>query len=151
MRKFTTIALLAALVLCLAACSRGGASASQPAPTEAPAGTAEPTATPSSDVLAKLAASDTDAAVAKTQTPPASNTDLEVDGEAYEKAKACEGLTIFDLYAAIGQPAETPTYGPSCLQENAQDGMLRYKGFYVWTVRTDTEEIVHQVSLDEGE
>ena len=96
-----------------------------------------------------MAASDTDAAASRqSHVPPASSTDLEIDGEAYDKATDCIGMTIFDLYAAIGQPIETPVYAPSRLQENAQDGTLVYKGFTVWTLRTDTQEIVHDVYLD---
>lgn len=140
MKKRIAIILLAAAVLSLAACGRGG---SQPSPTAAPS------PTPNTDDLAIMAASDTDATASRqSHVPPASATDLEIDAAAYDKAIDCIGLTIFDLYAAIGQPLQAPAYAPSSVQDDAQDGTLTYKGFTVWTLRTDAQEIVHEVYLD---
>ena len=140
MKKIISILLLTAALFCLAACDRGQ-SASDPAPS--------PTPSPTNDDLAILAASDTDAAAAvQSHVPPASSTDLEVDGAAYEKALSCVGMTIFDLYDTIGQPQQAPTYVASSQQENAQDGTLPYQGFSVKTLRTETEETVRDVVLN---
>lgn len=139
MKKCIAIILLAAALLCLAACSRDQAAAEP---------TSEPIATPSMDEMALAAASDTDAVASRqSHVSPASSTDLEIDGEAFEKATDCIGLTIFDLYGAIGQPLQSPVYEPSS-QQNAQDGTLVYKGFSVTTLRTDTQEIIQDVVLD---
>lgn len=144
MKKLIPILLLSAALLSLAACDRG--SASQPDYTPMPS------ATPTNDELAIMAASDTDAAASvQSHIPPASSTDLEIDGEAYDKATACVGMTIFDLYTAIGQPAQTPVYTVSASQTDAQQGALIYKGFTVYTLRTSTEETVQRVELTLGD
>ena len=140
MKKRTVILLLAAALLCLAACSRGGS--------DQAAATPEPSATPTTDELALMAASDTDAVASRqSHVPPESPTDLLIDGPAYDKATGCVGKTIFDLYAAIGQPVQTPVYAPSATQQNAQEGTLIYTGFNVITLRTDTSEVVQRVDL----
>lgn len=140
MKKTISIILLASVAMCLSACHRT-AEVSEAAPTPVP--------TASQDELAILAASDTDAATSvQSHVPPASPTDLQIDGAAYEAALTCVDKTIFDLYVAIGQPAQTPVYAPSAVQENAQEGTLVYTGFTVRTLRTDTEEIVQQVDLN---
>lgn len=142
MRKIIPIILLAAMALSLTACHHNETAA---------APEASPSPTPSQDELAILAASDTDAAAAvQSHVPPASSTDLQVDGAAYEKAMDCVGLTIFDLYAAIGKPIETPVYAPSATQEGVQEGTLVYMGFSVTTERTDTEELVRAVNVAGG-
>lgn len=143
MKKIVALLLAALLVVSFAACDRFGKD--EPAQVEA---TPEPT--PDESLAAELEASATDVAQAnQTHTPPASPTDLGYDEELFAKAQECIGLTVQELYEAIGEPQEEPTYGPSCLQEDAEDGMLLYDGFYVWTIRTEESEIVHDVDLDE--
>lgn len=142
MKKSIPILLLTAALLSTAACSRGG---------EAAEATPAPTASPNPDELTIMAASDTDAAASvQSHVPPASDTDLQIDGEAYDKAAGCIGKTIFDLYAAIGQPRQTPLYVVSDAQQNAQEGTLSYTGFDVHTLRTSTTEIVQRVELTVG-
>lgn len=125
------IALLLTALLLAGLCACGGHD-------EAAAPTAEPTEDPA------LAASQSDAALAAQNTPPASGTDAVPSGD---MARAMEyvGQPVEELYAALGQPAEEPVYGPSCLTEGAEDGILTYPGFYVWTVRTADGETVQDV------
>ena len=153
MKKLLLTLTICALALSLVACRKDGSDRAD----------AKPTPTPNwSDVLA---ASASDAANAK--TPPASATDAtaqptveqtpEVKAasapataqDAYEKARACIGLSVQELYDAVGQPTGEPVYGPSCLQVDAEDGMLPYDGFSVWTVRSADAETVHDVYLNE--
>lgn len=142
MKKTILALLLAAAFLSLAACGRGSEQAAEPSPSPSP----------NADELDIAAASDTDAAAARqSHVPPASDTDLQIDGAAFDKAVDCIGMTIFDLYAAIGQPSQTPVYTTSARQENAQDGTLPYKGFNVQTLRTSTQEIVLDVVLALGD
>lgn len=142
MKRILALGLLCALMAGVCACAR----TAEPAP--------EPTATPEPtiDPAAEVAASATDAAAnAQSHTPPASSTDTVSADDTLAAAEACVGLAVEELYAAVGQPAEEPQYAPSCLQDGAEDGMLYYDGFYVWTVRTETEEIVHAVYPDGDE
>ncbi len=148
MKKILSLLLFAAIAFSLGGCG-GHAGAPVGAGT-----TPTPTATP--DMSDILTASATNASEGK--TPPASGTDTQqtqseptaqTSQEAYEKALACVGLPVEELYAAVGQPTGTPTYGPSCLQVDAEDGMLPYDGFSVWTVRSSTAETVHEVYLSE--
>ncbi len=75
----------------------------------------------------------------------ASETDAEEPADpAVSAAQDCVGQPVEALYAAVGEPVSAE-YGTSCLEENAEDGMLYYDGFYVWTVRTESEELVHAV------
>ena len=53
-----------------------------------------------------------------------------------------------ELFAAIGEP-ESSQYASSCEVDGGEDGMQFYDGFYVWTLRTDEEELVRAVYLDE--
>ena len=131
MKRKSLVALVLVLVLLLGLCACGGHD-------EAAAPTAEPTEDPA------LAASQSDAALAAQNTPPASGTDAVPSGD---MARAMEyvGQPVEELYAALGQPAEEPVYGPSCLTEGAEDGILTYDGFYVWAVRTATGELIQDV------
>ncbi|MCD8322188.1 MAG: YgdI/YgdR family lipoprotein [Oscillospiraceae bacterium] len=143
MKKIVSILLAAGMVFALAACSSNEGSAE-----EVPEATATPTA-------AELqAASESDAA-ALAEASQASSTDAAAETEpeawdesAYETAQEYIGLTVEELYAAIGEPTETQ-YAASCLQENAEDGMLFYDGFYIWSLRTEDSEIVYQVYLND--
>ena len=125
------IAMLLTALLLAGLCACGGND-------EPPAPTAEPTEDP------VLAASQSDAALAAQNTPPASGTDAVPTGD-LARAMEYVGRPVEELYAALGQPVEEPTYGPSCLTEGAEDGILTYAGFYVWTVRTADGETVQDV------
>jgi hypothetical protein len=92
-----------------------------------------------------MEASASDAA-AKSQ-PPASDSDAVLNEDAYAAAQECIGCTADQLYAAIGEPTDGSQYAASCAQDDAEDGMLFYDGFYVWTLRTAEEEIVQAVYL----
>ena len=136
MKKTITIWLAAILAVCLAAC-----------------GSAENEAELNLEPLTPVMAEETAAALQDTASPgdaeqetEASETDAAepVDTAMLEAAQACIGQPVEALYAAVGEPASAQ-YGASCLEENAEDGMLTYDGFSVWTVRTETEEIVHAV------
>ncbi|MCD7845069.1 MAG: hypothetical protein LUG57_04295 [Oscillospiraceae bacterium] len=145
MKKILSILLAAGMVLALAACG-----AQEESGEEVP----EATATPTVEEL--QAASETDAANLA-EAAQASSTDAETEAEtepeawgesAYETAQEYIGLTVEELYAAIGEPTETQ-YAASCLQENAEDGMLFYDGFYIWSLRMEDSEIVYQVYLND--
>ncbi|MBR2717379.1 MAG: hypothetical protein IKD79_06550, partial [Oscillospiraceae bacterium] len=86
-------------------------------------------------------------------TEPAPLTDLEtpmpVDDPLYEAAQSCVGRSVEELYEAVGEPTGGSQYAASCLEENAEDGMLYYDGFYVWTVKNDSGETVHAVYLSQ--
>ena len=51
---------------------------------------------------------------------------------------------ISELYEAIGEPSSSE-YAPSCLVEGADDGILTYDGFNVYTIRTAEKETVYDV------
>ena len=123
------ITLILCLVLALSMTACGGAAKEAPAASAAPAETETPAETE------PPAAEDAGAAPA-------------YDEAAYAAAQSCVGRTAEELIAAIGEPEDTQ-YAPSCLVEDGEDGMLYYDGFYVWTVKTDTEELVHEVYLNE--
>lgn len=95
-----------------------------------------------------VAASGSDLAPAA--TAPASGTDASVNTAAYDTARQYIGRTAEELIGAVGQPDRTQ-YAPSCLEENAEDGMLFYDtaGFYVWTVRDAAGETVHDIYLNQ--
>lgn len=99
------------------------------------------------DLEELLIASETDAAGRGGQEPPASATDVELDEELYALAESFVGQSAADMRTAIGEPLSVQ-YAASCLEEGAEDGMLFYPGFYVWTVRNGAEETVHKVYLD---
>ena len=86
-------------------------------------------------------------AAAISEEMPASASDAEPDAEAFAAAEACVGLSVEELYAAVGEPTGDASYAASCLEENAEDGMLFYDelGFYVWTLRNADGETVHAV------
>ena len=139
MKKTVLWILCAALVLCLCACG-ASKTASEPAPN------LEPLAPVTPDPAIE-AASAADAEVLRAEEPPASATDASVDAEALAAAESCVGRSLEELYAAVGEPTGETRYAASCLEENAEDGMLFYDdlGFYVWTVRNADGETVHAV------
>ncbi len=127
MKRTIALILFVLLLTGLAACSREESDVAQ---------------TPSPTVPAASSSSDT--SLTGQKEPPASGTDAAPSGN-YAAALEYVGRPVSELYAALGQPVETPSYGPSCLTEGAEDGILTYEDFYVWTVRTADEELVHDV------
>ena len=95
-----------------------------------------------------MAASESDAAALAEMEPPASQTDITVDESGYNAALELVGQPVQALYDAIGEP-EDSQYAASCLEDNAEDGMLFYEGFYVWSLRTEEDEVIHAVYLND--
>lgn len=144
MKKFLLLIFCAALSLCLAACGASEPEAApEPTPEEALLEPVEATPTPQE----LEAASATTAEELAGEEMPASATDAALDEDAFAAAEECVGRTAEELYDAIGEPTGDVRYASSCLEENAEDGMLFYDelGFYVWTVRSESGEIVHAV------
>ena len=139
MKKIVVCLLLISLISGLCACG-GGSAAATPEPAQTPV--------PTPDMTEILAASASDAEQAAQQLPPASSTDATaMDEQMYALAQECIGLTVEELYELIGEPGDVQ-YQASCEGEEgeeAEDGMLFYDGFYVWTVRTNEHEIVRDV------
>lgn len=100
------------------------------------------------EISATVDASGSD--IAPVATEPASGTDAAVNTAAYETAKQYIGHPVDELLNAVGQPDRTQ-YAASCLEENAEDGMLFFDaaGFYAWTVRNAAGETVHDVVLNQ--
>lgn len=136
MKKLFAILLAFALAAGLSACAGRSAELNQE-----PLG---PVDTPTTEEV--IAASESSAAAIAEATPPASGTDAAVDEAAYDTAMTYIGRSAAELYGAIGEP-DSAQYAASCEEENAEDGMLFYDGFYVWTVRTQTQELIHDVYL----
>lgn len=139
MKKTMALLFALGLIMSFAACG---------AKTDADLVTLEPvdaTAEPTQEEI--LLASETNAAALAQMTPPASATDTSLDQVAYEKAQEMVGASVEELYEAIGEPSDSQ-YATSCLEENAEDGMLFYNGFYVWSLRRADEEIIHEVYLN---
>ena len=136
MKRLLSLLLVCMMLAGLAACRRD----------EVPE---EPEATNTPAPQEILAASASDAAEAKqTHVPPASSSDAVLDDQAYGIALGYIDQPASALISAIGQPYSTE-YSASCEQEGAEDGMLHYNGFSVWTMRTATGEIVRNVYLDQ--
>ena len=106
----------------------------------------EASASEAESIAKEMPASASDAEAPASETA-ASASDAELDEEAFAAAEACVGLSLEELYAAVGEPTGDVSYAASCLEENAEDGMLFYDelGFYVWTVRNADGETVHAV------
>ena len=100
------------------------------------------------EISATVAASGSD--IAPVATAPASGTDASVNTAAYDVAKKYIGRPVDELLSAVGQPDRTQ-YAASCLEENAQDGMLFFDaaGFYAWTVKNAAGETVHDIVLNQ--
>ena len=133
MKKTLIVFLCAVLALCLTGC--GGEAAPEPTPevtleTLAPVQTVE-------EVMEASAAD----AEAIADEMPASASDVQLDEETFA------GLSVEELYEAVGKPTGDVSYASSCLEENAEDGMLFFDefGFYVWTVKNADGETVHAV------
>jgi len=176
MKKLLMLMLCLALLLSAAACGGQTQKTPEetPAPTEEPAEeTPEPTPEPTPEEgeaaqekeTTAAGASDTDAreeAPASGSdaeyTEPTYLTDLEPTPEAedeasmlddamYEAAMTCKGRSVEELYDLIGEPTGGSLYAASCEEENAEDGMLYYDGFYVWTVKNSSGETVRDIGL----
>lgn len=147
MKKMFALLLVLGLMVSLCACG-GGEETVQPSENMVPMEPVIPTEPAQADGMEELvAASETNAAAMAEQEPPASATDAELDEEAYATAQEFIGQSAADMQAAIGEPTSVQ-YAASCLEEGADDGMLFYPGFYVWTVRNGAEETVHDVYLN---
>lgn len=140
MKKIIALLLVLGLMMSFAACGAKTETNEDPVLSEP----IEPTAVPVEEIML---ASETNAASLAEAVPPASATNTSLDQEAYDKAQELVGASVEDLYEAIGEPTDTQ-YASSCLEENAEDGMLFYNGFYVWSLRTTDEETVHAVYLN---
>lgn len=141
MKKIFALLLVLGLMMSVAACGAKTESSESLVPLEPVEATAEPT------VEEIMLASETNAAALAEAVPPASATDTSLDKDAYETAQEFVGMSVEELYEAIGEPADSQ-YAASCLEENAEDGMLFYDGFYVWSLRGAEDEIVHAVYLN---
>lgn len=155
MKKLLSVLLALGTLFALAGCS-SAAEETEAAP--------EATATPTIEELQAASESDAEALAREFESSASSSTDAEAtadeetadeeeaaeatDTSAYETALEYIGLTVEELYEAIGEPTEAQ-YAASCLQENAEDGQLFYDGFYIWSLRTEDSEIVYQVYLND--
>ncbi len=148
MKKIVSILLAAGMVFALVACSSNEESAETTPQTTATPTAAELQAASESDAAALAEASQASSTDADAAEDVSEETAETAEESAYEVALECIGLTVEELYAAIGEPTETQ-YAASCLQENAEDGMLFYDGFYIWSLRTEDSEIVYQVYLND--
>ena len=62
-----------------------------------------------------------------------------------EQARNCIGKSVNELYKLIGKP-NAASYAPSCEDPDAEDGLLEYNGFTVWTLRyANGNEVVYDV------
>ena len=145
MKRIIALLLMIGLVVSLCACGGQKEETVQPSENLVPMEPVEPEEVVDLEEL--LAASETNAAELAAQEPPASATDTNMDEEAYAAAQEFIGQSAADMKAAIGEP-DSVQYASSCLEEGAEDGMLFYPGFYVWTVRNGLNETVHDVYLN---
>ncbi len=149
MKKCLALLLAMMMLLCLCAC---GGQEEAPAPAAAEATDSdltEETAAEAtdSDLAAEQPADDSAGNVVVAPGAAAAEEAASVDQEMFNLALECIGLSPADLYAAIGEPDGTE-YTSSCLEDDAEDGMLYYNdyGFYVWTLRyTDGTETIQDV------
>ncbi len=123
MKKTLSLLLLIALFGALCACGHSKAVSATPTPIPTPEGV--------------VSATDTSSA------PQASSTDTSAQS-AMQTAQNYVGRTVQEMYAAIGEPKET-AYSDSQDQPDAEDGMLFYDGFYIWTLRSASGEVVQEV------
>lgn len=148
MKKMFALLLVLGLMVSLCAC--GGqeeVETAQVSENLVPMEPVEPIEAEADGMEEVVVASETNAAVLAAQEPPASATDVELDEEAYATAQEFIGQSAADMQAVIGEPTSVQ-YAASCLEEGADDGMLFYPGFYVWTVRNGADETVHNVYLN---
>jgi hypothetical protein len=129
------VALLGALTLMLTTAACG-----TDTQTEAVTATMTPVEQSVEEVM-EASASDAEQA----ELPPASDSDAVTESDDYTTALEYVGRSVEELYAAIGEPTGGTQYAASCAEENAEDGMLFYDGFYVWSLRTEDQELVYNV------
>ena len=138
MKKLTALCLTLILLLSLFAC--GGQAESTPSEAVSPDqaasdGPVRDTAEPSAGLSS---------ASEETATPEPSEGPSADDLKAIAIELSERRAPVSELYEAIGEPSFSD-YGPSCLDDGAEDGELHYDGFVVYTVRTDTREYVYDV------
>ena len=141
MKRLMIAALALSMSVCLCACGSSQTSSAEEANSQ-----------PLSPVMDTAPASDSSAADTAA-LPPASETDAQPEETApangrYTEAQEYIGRSAAELIAALGEP-QSSEYASSCDVENAEDGMLQYDGFYVWTLKTADDELVRDVYLDE--
>ena len=150
MKQWKPAALAAIMCLCLCACGK----TAQPeiaddADLQTMAPVIDENAASESDAQAlfrEAPASDSDTAPPEEAASPA-DSEASAD-ERFELAQSYIGRSAEELIAALGEP-EDAQYASSCEAENAEDGMLFYDGFYIWTLKTDESELVRDVYPDE--
>jgi hypothetical protein len=131
------VALLGALTLMLTMAACGADTQTE---SEAVTATMTPVEQSVEEVI-EASASDAEQA----ELPPASDSDAVLESSDYTTALEYVGRSVEELYAAIGEPTGGTQYAASCAEENAEDGMLFYDGFYVWSLRTEDQELVYNV------
>lgn len=139
-----TIAAALALLLCACLCACG--SAAQEDTELVPISPVLDPVVAASESDAAAAVHEEPASPADTATPPP-----EPEDEAnalYEQAQEYIGRPAAELFEAIGEP-ESSQYASSCEVDGGEDGMQFYEGFYVWTLRTEDEELVRAVYIDD--
>ena len=146
MKKMIALLLLLGLMLTLCACGQTAAEEPAAEPAAEAAAETEPTAEPTEEEI--LAASMANAAQAALVTPPASGSDITIDEDLFQQAQEFIGLSAAEMFAAIGEPTSVE-YAASCEDEDTDDGMLYYPGFYVWTMRQGAVETVRAVYPEE--
>lgn len=142
MKKRLTAVLASALLVCLSAC---GEAAAEP-------GEQELNLQPMVPVEEEIAASESSASAMEHEAPAsAANAEPEGGGDQtfIDEVREYIGRPAAELIEFIGEPI-TSQYAASCEVDGAEDGMLIYDGFSVWTIRTDEEEIVRGVYTDAG-
>lgn len=139
-------ALLAVMMLTFCACaSENSTAADTPeTATASDSDTNTPKAPPS--------ASDTEPTQQTAQTQTEQNTKtreekdpMELDEEAYQKAKTYIKNSVDELILAIGQPISKEETEESTVSEPKYE--LTYPGFYVYTTRTTSGEMIDDVAL----
>lgn len=135
MKKLLIALLCLGLLIALAACGGGRA---------APETTPEPEAAPVSEPVTEPEPTPEPAPVTEAAPEP----EGALDEAAFEAAQSVVGRGVDELYALIGEPVSSQ-YAASCLVEGADDGMLLYDGFYVWTVRDGDGETVYEVAAND--
>ena len=139
MKRLMIAALALIMSICLCACGSSQTPAAEGTNPQ-----------PLSPVMDTAPASDSSAAE-PAALPPASETDAqpeETSPSRYTEAQEYIGRSAAELIAALGEP-QSSEYASSCDVENAEDGMLQYDGFYVWTLKTADEELVRDVYPDD--
>ena len=142
MNKPLTVLLCLVLLVCLPACGGEAAPQAEPEPTAEAVTVAEAVTEPEADAETEPEAAPEAEATPEPDAEPA------LDEAAFSAAQSVVGRDVGELYALIGEPVSSQ-YAASCLVEGADDGMLLYDGFYVWTVRDADGETVYEVAAND--